>query len=109
MISELNKRIKFQIYSVSFNENGFEVEEWTDFKTVWASVNNLFGKEYWEAKTIQAEKTIEFKIRYSKDLKDLNTKKYRIMWDNRIFDITFIDNVKYQNNFLKIKGVEKDV
>ena len=107
-IGQLRHRIKFQIYSVRVNENGFEVEGWSDLKTVWASINNLFGREYWDAKTIQAERTVEFKVRYSKDLKDLDTKKHRIIWGNRIFDITFIDNVKYQNKFLKIKGVEKE-
>lgn len=88
--------------------NGFDDVKWEDYKTVWAGVNNLFGKEYWEAKAIQSENTIEFVIRFSKDVGILNSKEYRIVFNNKIYNITFVDNIKYQNKWLKIKAVEVD-
>jgi len=107
-IGNLNKRITIQKLTTTTNENGLEEELWQDYKTVWAYINNLFGKEYWSAKALNSEKTIEFTIRYSKSLEGLDTKKNRIKWKGKIYNITFIDNAQYSNTYLKIKGVEED-
>lgn len=109
MSSELNKRITIQKFTITSDDNGFENLKWIDFKTVWSSINNLFGKEYWEAKSIQAENTINFKIRYSKALKDMDSKNYRIRWNNKNFNIISLDNIKYSNDFIILKGVEVNV
>lgn len=50
---ELDKRITFQRLTTTTNENGFEVETLEDFKTVWAKVSNLHGREYFEAAAVQ--------------------------------------------------------
>lgn len=116
-IGDFNKRIVIQKYTTTQNENGFDIEEWDDYKTVWASMNNLWGKEFYAAKSTNSENTIEFIVRYSKDLEKINTKEYRIKTIKdknatkekdkyRYFDITFIDNIKYENKWLKIKAIE---
>jgi SPP1 family predicted phage head-tail adaptor len=66
----------------------------------------LFGNEFWSAKTVQSENTVEFVTRYCNDLAGVNSTEYRILWRNRKFNITFIDNIKYENKWLKIKAVE---
>jgi len=104
-MNKLNKRITIQTMKDT-KVSGFNTTGWVDYKTVWASINNLFGKEYWSAKACNAENTLSIEIRYSKDLEVLNTKKYRIKWGNRLFDITSIDNVMYANKVLKIKAME---
>ena len=63
-IGDLRHRITFQKLTTSVNENGFEVETWEDFKTVWAAVSNLHGREYFAAAAVQAENTVKFTIRY---------------------------------------------
>ncbi|ABS40873.1 phage head closure protein [Clostridium botulinum] len=114
---EMRHRITIQKYTTTQNENGFDIEEWDDYKTVWASMNNLWGKEFYAAKATNSENTIEFIVRYSKDLKNINTKEYRIKTIKdknatkeknkyRYFDITFIDNIQYKNKWLKIKAIE---
>ncbi|NFL75364.1 head-tail adaptor protein [Clostridium sporogenes] len=116
-IGDLNKRIVIQKYIINQNKNGFDIEEWIDYKSVRAAMNNLWGKEFYAAKAVQAENTVEFIIRYSKDLKNINTKEYRIkiIKDKnatkekdryRYFNITFIDNIQYKNKWLKIKSIE---
>jgi len=107
-IGKLDKRITIQKFESGTNENGFPIEEWVFYKTVWASINNLFGKEYYAAKAVQSENTVEFLIRYSSDTKLLletnGTKEYRIFWNLKAFNITFVDNIKYENKWLKIKA-----
>lgn len=105
-IGQLNKRITIEKYTTINTENGFDEEKWVNYKTVWASINNLFGKEFYAAKAIQAENTVEFIVRYSKDLEVLNSKDYRILWNKKSYNITFIDNIHYQNKWLKIKAIE---
>ena len=105
---KLNKRITIQKYTTTQNENGFDIPEWIEYKPIWASVNNLFGKEFYAAKAIQEETTVEFIVRYSKDLEVLleegGTELYRIYWNKRAFDITFADNIQYANKWIKIKA-----
>lgn len=105
-IGKMNKRITIQKFTVTQNDNGFDVEEWADYKTIWASANNLFGKEFYAAKAVQAEKTVEFTVRYGKYLENIDTKNYRIAWNGRFYNITFIDNIQYKNTFVKIKAME---
>lgn len=101
---ELDKRITFQRLTTKTNENGFEVETLEDFKTVWAKVSNLHGREYFEAAAVQRENTVKFTIRY---LPDVNP-SMKILFQGRKYNITSIDNIKYQNRYMEIKAQEVD-
>jgi SPP1 family predicted phage head-tail adaptor len=100
----LDKRITFQRLTTTTNENGFEVETLEDFKTVWAKVSNLHGREYFEAAAVQRENTVKFTIRY---LPDVNP-SMKILFQGRKYNITSIDNIKYQNRYMEIKAQEVD-
>ena len=102
---ELSKRITFQRLTTTTNENGFEVEDWKDFKTVWAAVTNLHGREYFEAATVQRENTVKFTIRY---LKNIDT-SMRILFQGKQYNITAVDNIKYKNVYMEIKALEVDL
>ena len=103
--SELRHRITFQKLTTTTNENGFEVEEWLDIKTVWSKVSNLHGREYFEAAAIQMENTVKFTIRY---LTGIDT-SMRIIFKERHYDIKSIDNIKYENRYMEIKAMEVDL
>jgi SPP1 family predicted phage head-tail adaptor len=99
---DLRHRITFQELTTTTNENGFEVKTWIDFKTVWAKVSNLHGREYYQAAQVQAENTVKFTIRY---LEGTDT-SMRILFRGKQYNITAIDNIKYQNRFMEIKALE---
>ena len=101
-IGELRHRITFQKLTTTTNENGFEVEAWEDYKTVWAAVTNLHGREYFEAAAVQKENTVKFTIRY---FKGLDT-SMRILFQGRQYNIISIDNIKYKNKYIEIKALE---
>ena len=84
------------------NENGFETKDYKDLKTVWAKVTNLHGKEYFEAAAIQKEKTVKFIIRAIEGLDET----MRILFQGKTYNITFIDNIKYENRYIEIKAME---
>lgn len=104
LAGKLDKRITIQRNEPKVDEHGVSKRQWKDIKTVWAKVNNLYGKEYWEAKKYEAENTVEFTIRYSA-CKDLSIKD-RIKFRDKIFNIISIDNFMYRNESLKIKAKE---
>jgi SPP1 family predicted phage head-tail adaptor len=101
-IGDLRHRVTIQKLTTAVNENGFEIETWEDFKTVWAAVGNLHGREYYAAAAVQAENTVKFTVRY---LEGLDT-TMRILFQGKQYNITSIDNIKYQNRFLEIKAQE---
>lgn len=101
-IGELRHRITLQRFTTIVTENGFDVETWQDYKTIWASISNLYGREYYQAAAIQVEKTVKFIIRYIEDV-DTST---RILFRGKQYHITFIDNMKYANKFIEIKALE---
>lgn len=102
----LNQKIIIQKWSTVISPNGFQETKWVDWKTVFASKNNLSGKEYYAAKTINEEKTLKFEMQYSKELEEINSTEYRIFHNNKPYDITFIDNYMYKNEWLVIKALE---
>ena len=67
-------------------------------------MNNLSGKEYWEAAQLNAEKEVFFLIRYCSEVKEIDTEHFRIIFREQIYNITFIDNVKYQNKTIKLRA-----
>lgn len=84
------------------DDNGFETETYENFKTVWASISNLHGREYFEAATLNAEKTVKFTIRYIDGIDN----SMRISFRGKQYEITFIDNIKYENRFIEIRALE---
>lgn len=101
-IGDLRHIITIQKFTTVVNENGFEEEAWQDYKTVWASVSNLSGREYYQAAAVQAEKTVKLLIRYSQELDT----SMRILFKDKQYNITSIDNMKYANKYIEIKALE---
>ena len=101
-IGELNRRIIIQQVSPVVSENGFETEAWTDYKTVWASVSNLYGREYFAAMAVNAENTVKFKIRYKVGI----TTDMRISFGGKYYNINSIDDVDYSHAFMVLRATE---
>ena len=100
-IGQLNKRIIIQKLTISENDMGDSIETWIDYKTVWSSITNLHGREFYQAMQVQAENTVKFVIRYCKDLDT----SMRILFQDNLYNITFIDNIKYGNTFMEIQAL----
>lgn len=103
MISEMSERILVQKSSVGKDKNGNHVLNWTDFYSCAAYANNLSGKEFWEAAQLNAQTDMYFMVRYCSELKSIDTEHFRIIFQEEIYNITFIDNIQYRNKTLKIR------
>lgn len=103
MISQMRERITIQKNCPGTDKNGNHILEWKDYYSCSAYANNMSGQEYWAAAQVNSETDMYFVIRYCSEVKAMTTDKYRIIFQGRIFNITFIDNVQYKNKTLKIR------
>ncbi len=100
-------RHRVEIQRIEKRQDGHFIEtDYLPLKTVWAKVNGLYGSEKWTAAEYGAERTAEFTIRHSA-CPELSVKD-RLKFRGTIYNITHIDNVLFQNHFLKITATAEE-
>ena len=98
---------RVQILRIQKDTTGLFVKtEYVPLKTVWAKVNGLYGSEKWTATEYDAKNTAEFTIRHAA-CPDL-TVQDRLHFRGRLYNIIHIDNVLFQNHFLKITATAEE-
>lgn len=103
MIEKMRDRIRFQKSTPEMDKNGNHILKWHDVYCCAAYANNMSGSEYWAAAQVNAETDMYFMVRSCSELRDLNTEQYRILFRDGKYDITFIDNIQYEDRMLKIR------
>ncbi len=104
MIERFRSRIIIQETHTGTDAAGNHKALWEDYHKCYAYVNNLSGAEFFAAKQVGAEDEVDFVIRYCKKISALKSDKHRILFRGEIYNITFVDNVKYQNKTIKLRG-----
>lgn len=100
--------VTIQKYVEGFDDIGNPSNEWTDYAYAYAYANGLSGREYWEAANVQQENTVEFIFRWKPFFDTVNTKQYRLVFRDRIYNINMIDNIQFRNKTVKIRAVMKN-
>ncbi len=105
-IGTFNKKITIQKKEVIEDGIGNQSDKWIDFHSCWAEVKEIYGREYWEARQTNEEKTIKFTIRYCKKLENINSTDYRIFFKGNQYDIYVVNN-KSSNRYIYIKAISE--
>lgn len=94
---------KFPILIEKLNENA---EKWEEYYHTRANINKVGGKEYEQASTNISNSTFNFKVRYCEKMKEVifNTEIYRVVYDNRCYDIKNVDRYAENKTELTIIG-----
>jgi len=95
---ELRHRVTIQQKSVTRNTFGEEIVTWQDVATVWAAIEPLRGREFFESQQVNAEVTTRIRIRYRPGI----TPTMRVVYGSRIFDIQAVINVEERNRELHL-------
>lgn len=66
------------------------------------------GSEYYGARQTLLEIKTTFTMRYSKMLRNIDTKLFRCIWNDRIYNILKVDNTTYKNEKTIIIAICKD-
>ena len=89
-IGRMDRRITIQELTVSVDPKyGKPTKTWTDFATVWANSYAGGGREFTEARQLNAEISVQFQIRYIEG----PSATMRILYDGRYYDIDRISEV----------------
>lgn len=103
---ELRHRVTIQkSQGGTLNSLGEETTKYVDYKTVWAAVEPLKGREreYQNTDQFQAEVDYRIRIRYTPDLKP----NMRIVFRGRIFSIQAIINIDERNREIHFHCLER--
>ena len=80
---DLRHRVTIQQPVETQNAYGEPVVAWQDVATVWAAVEPLRGREFFDAQQVQARVDHRIRIRYRADV----TPKMRVLLGSRAFNI----------------------
>ena len=98
-------RIKIQKNSAVVDKYGNHKSAWTDYFTCWATAVTSGGLKSDEtgntALTIEKD-LMDFTVRYSSETAAVNSKEYRILLGDRIYNIKSIDDMGFRKNSRKI-------
>lgn len=86
---------------------GETVDRWVTVTTVWASIEPLRAREYFEAAQTKADTTHLVTMRYSSLTAGL-TAKHRLKWDGRYYYLQPARNLGMQDRELQFFAVEKE-
>ena len=101
---DYNQRFAIAKVRYSVDENGRQMPDPETVYAGYAKVNNLSGREFWDAMAIDRQDTLRFYTRWDRRLKDLDCADHVILWDGKELDITSIDNVAHGNAQCIIKA-----
>lgn len=99
-IGDLRHRVTIRQKQITHDSNGYPQETWENAATVWAAVEPLSGREYFQAAAVQAEQPVRFTIRYRSDI----TAEMRLRYEGKDYDIKAVIDLKGQHRWLQIMG-----
>lgn len=85
--SKLRHQVRIESFAYSQDAYGGAVEAWSEVATMYAGVEPLSGREFFQAQTINESLTVRFRFRWRPDI-SLDT-------DMRIIDLSVTPNQVY--------------
>ncbi len=99
----LRHRVTLQRRGDTRDGIGTVTETWTNEATVWASIEPLQGREYFEAQRENADVTHKLRIRHRSGV----TREMRVIFEDRVFDIEAVLNVEERDRELVLMCKEE--
>lgn len=94
----LDKRVTIQSMTATRNAIGEPVEAWADVATVWAAVEPVQGREFWEQQQVQSEVTTRIRIRYRAGV----TAAMRVTYGGRFYNIKSVIDPRERHDEMQL-------
>ncbi len=101
-ISLLNERIIIQKSVVRTDTIGNQFSVWHDYFSPFATISSESPLEVTSAGNIYDESKIDFTIRYAREIEEMNSTNYRVIFKGDIYSIKGIDHMNYKKKLIKI-------
>jgi SPP1 family predicted phage head-tail adaptor len=101
----LRHRIAIQSKTVATDGNGNRSETWADHYTCWASISSSGGREFYQARQVNAELTHEVSIRFKAGITAIMRIKYTDPKDSnaiRYLEIRAVNNPDQRRRMLSL-------
>jgi SPP1 family predicted phage head-tail adaptor len=102
LAGELRHRIIIQDYTETLGDIGNPVKTWTDTTTRWGKILPVSSREIIEGRQVEGRATHRVVLRYYDGL----TRKSRLKYDGRLFNIEDIINIEERNKVHLIVATE---
>lgn len=102
----MKERVSIKKKVKTKDDDGYKIDTLEDYYSCWAEINNLYGKELYEAYNLKLENTLNIKIKYCNKVKSLNNKGFILVWKDRKFRILLVDYLKYNKKDVLLKCIE---
>jgi len=86
---DLRHRVTIQRNEPVTDSFGTETEQWVDVVTVWASVEPLSGREFFQSQKENAETTVRIKMRYRSGI----TSDKRVKFGDNVYEINAVIDI----------------
>lgn len=103
-ISLLNQKILIQKLDVKTDNIGNQIDNWKDYVSVFTTISGQSPNESIQNGAIWDVGSINFTLRYQKKLEYIDSKNYRIIFRNEIYDIKGIDYLSFKKKVIKINA-----
>ena len=109
-IAGLRVRVTIQKNETVVDKYGNHKSGWTDYFTCWATAvtSGLSTREEETAGHTAEADRLDFTIRYSSETAVVNSKQYRILLGDRIYNILSIDEMGFKHHSRKLHTVLKE-
>lgn len=105
----MNTKITIQKHSVNCDEIGNRKNAWQDYFTCFATVSGEMSSEKEVAGHTEENYTLSFTIRYCKKIKDISSVEYRVVMNDKVFNILNVDHMGYKKKCVKLKCKKENV
>lgn len=102
-IALLNVRITFQKNSVTVDAIGNHKNEWADFYSCYATISSESPNEDTAAGMVVDNSKMDFTVRWCRNVSEMTTDKYRVVYDGDIYNILGIDHMNFKKKSVKLK------
>jgi SPP1 family predicted phage head-tail adaptor len=102
-IGDLREKITIQTVTAARDSLGGITETVATYKEVWAKVEALRGREYFDARQLHSERMLRFIVRYDSGI----THQKRISYDSRSFEIEEVYDPDNRSHWMIILAVEQ--
>ena len=103
-IAGLRVRITIQKNETVTDQYGNHTSAWTDYFTCWATAvaSGKSAEETQNAGTTQEADRLDMTVRWSSEIAAVNSKQYRVLLGDRIYNILNIDDMGFRHNSRKL-------
>ena len=105
-LADMRNRITIRKAAVSMDEYGNRTNSYTDFCTRWAYCNRQSGSETFEAGTTIEKENLYFVVRYDSATRQITAGVFQVVFENKTYNITSVDNYKFRNESITIYAEE---